>query len=139
MSENITQEKMQEIVTNQTVFSHLIKLQKKLQKEFKENIEKYSDEVVEAIQQSPKTNNWIKHNVIPKIYEGNEGLNDVLLEIEEEKNLLLGAAKLQLVIDLLSTMDESLDDIKEGVEEGDYNLEDGLKSFEEQVIFKTLH
>lgn len=131
--------KIQKIVTNQNVLRHLLHLTDKLKKEFNENIEKYPDELVEAMQESPKTANWLKKEVVPRFYEGNEGLNDILLEIEKETDILVSATKLQLVIEMLSTMDESLDVIKNGVEDGQYSIEDGLKNFDEQVEFKVLH
>lgn len=139
MSTNLTQDTIKKIVTNPEVLEHLIKLQKKLKLDFAKHSDQYPEGLVEAVQESPNTTTWVKNVVIPKIHAGDEGLNDVLLEIEKEKNTLLSATKMQIVLDILESLPESLSALKEGVEEGEYDLEENIKNFEQEIPFKNLH
>ena len=139
MPKELTHESIQTIVTNSNVFYHLINLQKELKKSYDINPNSEKELIAEAIQESPITNEWIKNIVIPQIHSGDEGLEKILLEIENEKNLLLGATRLQIVLDMLKTFEEPLKDIQQGVEEGEYDITEGIRLFEEEALFKTLH
>lgn len=129
-----------EVVTNNNVLENLIKLQSQLQKKIESNPTVFSEDVLVAIQESPKTTQWIKDIVLPGIYNGNEGLNNILSNIETENNAFIGNVKMEIVLSILSTLEESLDYIKYANEEGEYSLEQSMQVYEdEKRPFKTIH
>lgn len=133
---------IRKVIKNNQVFNHLLKLQTHLKKEFdaKNKIEQYSEELIEALHQSPKTTIWVRDVVIPKIYDGDEGLDEILNDIENEHNIVLGATKMEIILDILSSFSESLDDIQLATEQGEHNLTENIRIFEEENMpFKTLH
>ena len=128
------------VVTNNNVLEHLLKLQSQLQKRIENNPIIFPEEVLVAIQESPKTTQWIKEVVLPGIYNGNEGLNGILSNIETETNAFIGNVKMEIVLSILSTLEESLDYIKDANEEGEYSLEQSVQVYEEEKRpFKTIH
>lgn len=133
---------IRKVIKNNQVFNHLLKLQTKLKKEFDDQnkIEPYSEELIEALHQSPKTTLWVRDVVIPKIYDGDEGLDEILCDIEGENNIILGATKMEIILDILSSFSETLDDIQIATEQGEHNLSENIRIFEEENMpFKTLH
>lgn len=129
-----------DVVTNNKVLEHLVKLQSQLQKKIESNPTVFPEEILVAIQESPKTTQWIKEIVLPGIYNGNEGLNTILSNIETESNAFIGNVKMEIVLSILGTLEESLDYIKDANEEGEYSLEQSIRVYEEEKRpFKTIH
>lgn len=143
MSQHLTSTMIKEIITDPEVITHLISLQKKLKKEFslinKKNPESCPNEMIDAIQESPNTTQWVKNIVIPKIYNGDEGLEEILIEIEKEKNIILSATRMQIVLDILQSLPDNLNALKEGIEEGEYNMEENIDNFEHSITYKIYH
>jgi hypothetical protein len=131
---------IEKVVTNPHVFHHLMELQKKIKVEFTKNQKDFPPEMFSAIQESPNTTQWIKDIVLPGIYDGDEGLDQILFNIENEKNIFLGATKMQMLLNILDTLEEPLANIKEASDEGKFSLSDNLRNYEEEKRpFKTLH
>lgn len=131
---------IKEIVTNQYVLNHLFTLRNKVNREFYKSHKALDPEVILAIKESPYTTQWIKDIVLPGIYQGDEGLDDVLNDIENESNICLSSLKIEIVLNILSSLDEPLTVIKEANEEGEYSLEKNLINYEnEKRPFKTVH
>lgn len=128
------------IVTSKNVIEHLFKLQSQLKKKIEKNPTVFPIEILLAIQESPKTTLWIKDVVLPEMYNGDEGLDNILSNIETETNAFLGNVKMEIVLGILSTLEESLDYIKDATEEGEYSLEQMVMTYEEEKRpFKTIH
>lgn len=132
-------DKINMVVRNNVILQQLTSLRDNLRQEVLFNSSIYSEHMVKAIQESPNVNEWVKNQVIPKFYEGDEGLKDILEQIEKEKFLLISATKLQIVIEMLYALEKSLEEIKEETEEGKYSIEENVKFFDETVEFRTYH
>lgn len=132
-------DKINMVVRNNVILQQLTSLRDHLKQEVLFNSSMYSEHMVKAIQESPNVNEWVKNQVIPKFYEGDEGLKDILEQIEKEKFLLISATKLQIVIEMLYALEKSLEEIKEETEEGKYSIEENVKFFDETVEFRTYH
>lgn len=130
---------IKEIVTDSIVFNHLLTLQNKLNYEFTISQYHITQELLDALTESPNTTQWIKDVVLPGIYEGDDGLNNILNNIEDECHLILRGAKMKIIMDILHTLEEPLYKMKEGFEMGQYSLENNLKIYEDKRPFKTLH
>lgn len=130
----------QKIITNENVFNHLLNLQTQLKTEFLKRKADFPIEMFNAVQESPKTTQWVKDMVLPRLYEGDEGLDMILYEIEDEPNLFLSATKMQMVLNILGTIEEPLANIKEATEQGEYSVKESLEAYEnEQRLYKTIH
>jgi tRNA pseudouridine-54 N-methylase len=131
---------MEDIIMDKNVLNHLFILGQKLKEEYHEKNTEYSAEAFEALKDSPITTQWIKEVVLPGIYNGDEGLDSILNNIENEKNILLGASRMQIVLEVLKELNEPLFKIQEANENGEYSLEQNLKKYEQDKrIFKMLH
>ena len=139
MNGKITRSNIKEIVSNPLVLHHLFKLHEEYKRSVANDIENYSEELIVAIQESPNTTSWIKNTVIPNLYEGDEGLDEILNGIEKEENMILSATKMQIVLDILGNLSGSLNDLKESVESGDNNVEENMKNFDKDIPFKVFH
>lgn len=131
---------MRDIVTNQYVFNHLVKLQSHIKSGFTKKKHIYNDEIMMAVSESPITTAWIKDIVIPKLYDGDEGLEEILDDIELQDEIAVSATRMQLLLQLLSSLPYSLNELREGTEQGYFNVEHNMDVFEDtQREFKFLH
>ena len=132
-------DKINMIVSDNLILQQLDSLRNSLREEVLFNSAAYSENIIKAIQESPNVNEWVKREVIPKFYEGDEGLKEILEQIKDEKFLLISATKLQIVIEMLYALEKSLEEIKTETEEGKYSIEDNIKFYDETVEFRTYH
>lgn len=98
--------------------------------------------MLESIFESPKTKLWMTEIVFPELFKnGEEGLENILNDVENEENSLLGASKFHILINVVANLPFSLNALQDGYEEGNFKLEETLRHYENNVKIqqKFLH
>jgi len=93
----------------------------------------------ETVIEAPQNRLWVRDFVIPRIYEGDDGLEKVLNELDAEKNIIVAATRTQFLFNILRSLPDSLENMKWGVTEGLYDPTQNVKSFDETIDYRHLH
>jgi hypothetical protein len=139
MVSDLTFSDLQNIISDDQVFNDMAGLQLKIKNEYDFAIKDKEENITEMLQESPKTLEWIKSVVVPNIANGSDGLHDILTDIKNEEDPLVGAIKFQSVLDILSGFNATLEEIKLSFQEGEYSFERVNDFIEKKSKFKVLH
>lgn len=75
--------------------------------------EKIPVEAIDSIYDSPAMFNWTDVFLYKSLFDGHEGLDVVLEDIQKTDNIFLKAIKIQIVLDVLVGLVMNLDELKE--------------------------
>lgn len=93
----------------------------------------------ETVIEAPQNRSWVRDFVIPRMYEGDDGLEKVLDELDAEENEVVAATRTQFLFNILRSLPDSLENLKWGVVEGLYDPKENAKSFDEAIRHRYLH
>lgn len=115
-------------ITSPEVYSYLLRLGQKHEEIIESGI--ITDEILKSMVHSPRTQKWISEMVLPQLFNGDDGLETILKDIEREKNNTIGATKYRILMAILNDeIQESLETIKDGVLEGDIDPDKFVEVF----------